>query len=246
MNNLLELAVQRKLVTLIDYARCDGWIDTLSILKACDKGMDALTELLVADNGDPGLSYSVAGTIHDAWKSSPRLDTILAWFNLDLPYSDGIAHHCRDAVDLFIHEGGFQQLHRALLETPHYCGPRLLEVERFIDDIVSPNYARPLETVPSFASVRKWYTELLEPGFRFRELVGSAFSLDMVFALADVVMGFSKDWTSRLGGYADLEHESIITDSWRNWLVEQGHVKSDQSGVGNAVDELYEFSPFAW
>ena len=246
MNNLLELAVQRKLVTLIDYARCDGCINTESILKACDKGTEALTELLVADNGDPGLSNSVACTIRDAWKSSPRLDTILAWFKLDQPYSDGIAHHCRDAVDRFVREGGFQQLHRNLLETPHYCGPRLLEVERFIDDIVSPNYIRPLESVPSFASIRKWYTELLEPGFRFRELVGSVFSLDLVFALADVVMSFSKGWTLRLGGYVDLEYESIITDSWRNWVVEEGYVNADRAGLGNAVDELYEFSPFAW
>lgn len=246
MNNLLELAVQRKITTLMDFARCDGWINMAGLLKACQEGTEAVTELLMDDNGDPGLSSSVACTIREAWKKSPQLDTILAWFILDLPYSEGIAHRCRDAVDRFIREGGFQQLHRDLLANPHYCGPRLLEVERFIDDIVSADYVHPLECVPSFAAIRKWYTELLDPGFRVRDFIGSSFSLDMVFAFADVIMGLPKGWTARLVSPVELNYELNVTDVWRKWFEEQGYAYADQPGMGNVVGELYEYSPFAW
>lgn len=246
MNNLLELAVQRKLVTLIDFARCDGWINTNSILKACDKGTEALTELLVADNGGPALSYSVACTIRAAWEKSPRLDTILAWFMLDLPYSEGIAHHCRDVVDRFIHEGGFQQLHHDLLSTPHYCGPRIFEVERFVDDIVSSDCRYPLEAVPSFAAVRSWYSGLMETGFNVREIIGPSFSLDTVFALTDVIMFFPNGWTGDLGLHSQLKYEEKIMEAWWNWIVERGYADADRPGLGNAVDELYECSPFVW
>ena len=246
MNNLLELAVQRKIVTLMDFARCEGWINMEGLLKACQEGTEAVTELLVNDNASPGLSFSVACTIRDAWKKSPRLDTILAWLMLDMPYSDGIAYYCRDAVDRFIHEGGFQQLHHDLLSTPHYCGPRIFEVERLVDDIVSADYRYPLEAAPSFAAIRSWYSRLMETGFNVREIIGPSFSLDTVFALADVIMFFPNGWTGDLGLHSRLKYEEKIMEAWWNWIVERGYADADRPGLGNAVDELYECSPFVW
>lgn len=246
MNNLLELAVQRKIITLVDFARCDGWVNMSAILKACQDGVEVLTELLVDDNGDPGLSFSVACTIRDAWKESPGLDTILAWFMLDLPYSEVVAHHCRDAVYRFIHDGGFQQLYHDLMNTPHYSGRRIFVVERFVDDIVSADYRYPLEAVPSFAAIRDWYAKLFDPGFRVREIIGPSFSLDTVFALTDVVTLFPNGWTGDLGIHAQLKYEEKIMEAWWNWFIEKGYADADRSGLGNAVDELYECSPFVW
>lgn len=246
MNNLLELAVQRKILTLVDSAHCDGWVNMAAILKACQDGTEPLTELLVDDNGSPGLSFSVACTIRDAWKKSPRLDSILAWFMLDLPYSEGLAYHCRDAVDRFIHEGGFQRLHHDLLSVPHYCGPRIFEVERFVDDIVSSDYRYPLEAVPSFAAIRSWYSQLMETGFNAREIIGPSFSLDTVFALVDVIMFFPDGWTGDPGVRSLLKYEEKIMGAWRDWIVENGYADADRQGLGNAVDELFECSPFVW
>lgn len=246
MNNLLEIAVQRKIMTLMDFSRCEGWINMEGLLKACHEGTEAVTQLLIDDNGDPGLSFSVACTIHDAWQKSPRLNTILAWFMLDLPYSKEEALHCCNAVDLFIHEGGFQHLHRVLLNTPHYCGLRIFEVERFIDDIVSTDYRHPLEAVPSFAAIRHWYARLMSPGFRVRQIVGPSFSLDTVFALTDVIMNLPNGWTGQLGPYTQLEYEERIMGAWWNWITDKGYADADRPGLGNAIDELYECSPFVW
>lgn len=245
MNNLLELAVQRKLFTLTDFARCDGWINMTSILKACDKGTEALTELLVADNGDPGLSFAVACTIRGAWEKSPRLDTILAWFMLDWPYCEDVAIQCRESVVVFRRYGGFQQLHGVFVSIG-YEGRRLLEVERFVDDITSACHTHPLEAAPSFAAIRCWYARLLDPGFHVRGLVGASFSLDTVFALADVVMSLPPGWTGNLGIHSQLKYEETIMDAWWNWFIEKGYAVAGQPGLGNAIDELYEESPFVW
>lgn len=245
MNNLLELAVQRKLVTLTDFARCDGWINMEGLLKACQEGTEALTELLVNDNGDPGLSFATACTIRAAWEKSPRLDTILAWFMLDWPYSEDVAIQCRESVVAFRRYGGFQQLH-GVFTSIGYEGRRLLEVERFVDDITSACYSYPLESVPSFAAIRSWYTRLLDPGFHVRALVGASFSLDTVLALADVVMSLPPGWTANLGIHSQLKYEETIMEAWWNWFVEKGYADAERKGLGNTVDELYEHSPFVW
>lgn len=245
MNNLVELAVQRKIVTLVDFAHCDGWVNMNGILKACEEGTEALTELLVDDNGDPGLSFAIACTIRAAWEKSPRLDTILAWFMLDWPYVEDVAIRCCESVVTFRRYGGFQRLH-AVFTSVGYEGHRLWGAERFVDDITSSSYRYPLESVPSFAAIRDWYAQLLDPGFRVRGLVGASFSLDMVFALADVVMLLPSGWTGQLELHAQLKYEETLMEAWRNWFVESGYADADRKGLGNAVDELYEYSPFVW
>lgn len=245
MNNLVELAVQRKIFTLVDFARCDGWVNMAAILKACSEGVDALTELLVDDNGHPGLSFAAACTIRAAWEKSPRLDTILAWFMLDWPYAEDVAIACWESLVAFRRYGGFQQLHTNFVSAG-YEGCRLLEAERFVDDTTSACYSYPLEAVPSFAAIRNWYTKLLDPGFCVREIIGPSFSLDTVLALADVVMFFPGGWTGNLGIHAQLKYEETIMEAWRGWFVEKGYADADRPGLGNAVDELYECSPFVW
>lgn len=245
MNNLTELAVQRKLVKLIGYSHCKGMVNMAGILRACRDGVDALTDYLVRDGACDGMAFSVAQTIHRAWEKSPRLNGTLAWFMLDWPYDTDVAHRCRDVVDRFVHEGGFQQLHTVLVSAP-YEGERLLEAERFVDDIVPPNYRHPLEHVPSFAAIRNWCTRLWDPGFYVREFIGPSFGLDTVFALADVAMSFPNGWTGRLGVHAQLEYAETLMEAWCNWFIEKGYAVAGQPGLGNAVDELYECSPFVW
>lgn len=245
MNNLVELAVQRKVSALIDLAKCDGWVNMNGILKACREGTEALTGLLVDDNGDPSQSFAIACTIRAAWEKSPRLDTILAWFMLDWPHDVGVAVACRESVVSFRRYGGFQQLH-ANFVSAGYKGSRLLGVERFVDDITSVCYSHPLETVPSFAAIRAWYTRLLDSGFHVQELVGASFSLDTVLALADVVMFLPPGWTGQLGLHAQLKYEETLMEAWWNWFVERGYADAERNGLGNAVDELYECSPFVW
>lgn len=245
MNNLVELAVQRKILTLLDFAHCDGWVNMEGILRACHESTESLTELLIGDGAEPGLAFSVACTIHDAWEKSPKLDTILAWFMLDWPYAEDVAIACRESVVTFRRYGGFQQLHANLVSVG-YEGRRLLEVERFVDDITSACYSHPLETVPSFAAIRAWYTQLLDPGFHVRGLVGVSFSLDTVLALADVVTSFPNDWTGNLGIHSQLKYEETLMEAWWNWFVEKGYADADRPGLGNAIDELYEYSPFVW
>jgi hypothetical protein len=245
MNNLVELAVQRKIFTLLDFTHCDGWVNMEGILRACREGTDSLTNLLIDDNAEPGLAFSVACTIRAAWEKSPRLDTILAWFMLDWPYAEDIAIACRESVVTFRRYGGFQQLHTDFVSVG-YEGLRLLEAERFVDDITSACYSHPLETVPSFAAIRAWYTQLLDPGFHVRALVGASFSLDTVLALADVVMLFPPGWTGNLGVHAQLKYVETLMNAWWEWFVEKGYADAERKGLGNAVDELYECSPFVW
>lgn len=192
-----------------------------------------------------GSGFLVACTIMDAWKESPQLNTILTWFMLDWPYSKDIAIRCRDSVAGFRRYGGFQQLHADLV-CAGYEGRRLLEVERFVDDITPSCYTHPLETVPPFAAIRSWYVQLLDPGFCVRGLVGPSFSLDTVLALADVVMFLPSGWTGNLGLHSQLKYEETLMEAWWNWFVGKGFADAGQRGLGNAVDELYECSPFVW
>lgn len=245
MNNLVELAVQRKILTLLDFAQCDGWVNMEGILRACHESTDSLTELLIGDSAEPGLAFSVACTIRSAWQRSPQLSTILAWFMLDWPYAEDTAIACWKAVVAFRRYGGFQQLH-ANFVSAGYEGRRLLEAERFVDDTTSVCYSYPLETVPSFAAIRAWYMRLLEPGFHVRELVGPSFSLDTVLALADVVMLLPPGWTGNLGPHSQLKYVETLMKAWWDWFIEKGYADAERKGLGNTLDELYEHSPFVW
>ena len=78
---------------------------------------------------------------------------------------------------------------------------------------------------------------------RYTEIHGQ--EMDAI-ALADVAMYFPNGWTGRLGVHARLEYAETLMDAWWNWFIEKGYAVAGQPGLGNAIDELYEESPFVW